>query len=292
MTYKKRNLKVEFKLEEGAFNKQGDNILTIDNIKASVSVGGYGGTTGTVLNAEVYGLRLETMGQLSFKGIQYERTLQNMMRVWANDELIFTGSIGSCYIDLGRMPDAPLIIQATSTFYDQSVEATDFSAKGEVKVADIISAMAKKMGFTAVITSDVTEVESDPVYHGNLIQQLNECMRAHNLAWDYRNGAVFVWKPGGTIDKVIPFVSAETGLIGYPIFNGYGVSITTTFSSMLIRGRNLNLKTDLPNASGIYGINDVSYNLSSWQEGGPWYAQCSLALFTQGATDAKAQDQA
>ncbi|VEB99926.1 Uncharacterised protein [Cedecea lapagei] len=291
MTYQKRKLKFEFKLEKGAFNQDGDNILTIDNIKASVNVGGYGGTTGTVMNAEVYGLSLDKMALLSFKGIQYEQTLQNMMRVWANDELIFTGSIGSCYIDLGRMPEAPLIIQATSTFYDQSLTSADFTVKGEVKVADIITAMAKEMGFAAVITSDVTEVETDPFYHGNLYQQMTTCMRAHDLTWDFRNGAVYVWKYGGQIDEVMPFVSAQNGLIGYPIFNGFGVTITTMFSSMLVRGRNLKLETELPNASGVYGINESSHILSTWQEGGPWYTQCNLSLFTQGAPDAKAQGQ-
>lgn len=290
MTYKKRTLKFQFKLEKGAFNDKGDNILTIDNIKANLHVGGYGGTSGTVMNAEVFGLSLEKMALLSFKGIQYESTTQNMMKVWANEELIFTGSIGSCYIDLGRMPDAPLIIQATSTFYDQSIETKDFSVKGDVKVSDIITAIAKSMGYAVVINSSINQVEKDPVYHGNLYQQLTDCLRAHDLTWDIRNGVIFVWKSGTTIDEVMPLVSSENGLIGYPIFNGFGVSITTSFSSLLVRGRNLKLETDLPNASGVYGINDVAYILSSWQEGGSWYAQCSLSLFTQGAANAKAQN--
>lgn len=292
MTYKKRTLKFQFKLEKGAFNSNGDDVLTIDDVKANVQVGAYGGTTGTVMNAEVFGLSLENMALLSFKGIQYESTTQNMMKVWADDELIFTGSIGTCYIDLGRMPEAPLIIQATSTFYDQSVEAKDFSLKGDVKVADIITTIAQSMGYTAVVNSAVTEVESDPVYPGNPYQQLTECLRAHGLTWDMRNGVVYVWKDDSTIDEIIPFVSAENGLIGYPIFNGFGLSITTMFSSLIVRGRNLKIETDLPNASGTYGILSAVYLLSTWQDGGPWYAQCSLSLYTQGAADGKAKTQA
>lgn len=287
MTYQKRRLKFQFKLSSGAFDENGNDTLTIDNIKASVNVGGYGGVSGTVLNAEVYGLGLERMAMLSFKGIQYERTIQNMMKVWANDELIFTGSIGSCYTDLGRMPDAPLIIQATSTGYDQSVPVKDFHVQGDAKVADIISSIAKIIGYQAVIGDSVNDVEADPFYTGNYIEQITACARAHNLNWDFRNGTIYVWKEGDTIDKTVPLVSAKSGLIGYPIFNGWGVTITTMFSSLLVRGRNLQLQTDLPNASGLYGINNSQYILSTWQEGGPWFTQCGLTMYPYGLPNDK-----
>lgn len=70
MTYKKRSLKFQFTLKSGKFDDFGNEILTIDNIKAEVEVGAFGGVSGTTLEARVYGLSEEKMALLSYKGIQ------------------------------------------------------------------------------------------------------------------------------------------------------------------------------------------------------------------------------
>ncbi len=60
------------------------------------------------------------MALLSYKGIQLNGAKQNMMKVWADDRPVFFGSITNCFADLNQMPDAPLIISAFSTGFDQS----------------------------------------------------------------------------------------------------------------------------------------------------------------------------
>lgn len=283
MTYKKRSLKFQFKLSSGSFDdKNKMDMLTIENAKAEVQVAALGSLSANTMDAKVYGLSLKNMAAIGYKGTQYGITTQNMMKVWADDTPIFEGSIGWSFVDANEMPDAPLIINASSTGYAQSVEAAPFNKAGVVKVADVISSIAVLAGYSVRISPEVNEVENNPFYKGNYIDQIRDCCRAHDLLFDIRLGVIFVWKEGDAIDESIPFVSPRTGLLGYPRFNGWGIEFNTTFSPLLILGRDVQLETDLPNASGKYRINSAVHHLSTWMEGGPWMTQCSASLFTAG----------
>ncbi|WP_447881062.1 baseplate hub protein [Serratia fonticola] len=269
MTYKKRKLKFQFTLKNGAFDKRGGDVLTIDNVKAELEVGAYGGVTGTTLDARVYGLSLDNMALLSYKGIQLNGAKQNMIKIWADDEPIFFGSIMNCNCDMNKMPDAPLTIMATATGYDQSVVAADFSAKGTVLVVDIITSIAKSIGY-AVVNNGVKNVIENPYYSGDPISQIRQCAKDAGIEIDTGLMVISIWPRGGNRDEVKPFISPEHGLIGYPVFNNYGISFSCIYSNLILRGRKLELVTSLPNASGTYTVQAAKHYLSTWTEGGPW----------------------
>ena len=282
MTYKQRNLKFQFGLSSGQFNDEGANILTLENVKAEVQVAAFGGLSANTLDAKIYGMSLKNMGLIGYKGVQYGVVTQNSVKVWAEDVALFSGTIGWAYVDANQMPDAPLIIQASTTGYAQSEPVVDFSQQGIVKIADIITAMANYIKLTVVIHADVNGVEKDPHYTGNTIDQIRTCARNNGLLIDIRLGAIFVWPEGKPVDNNVPYVSKETGLLGYPRFDGWGLEFTTMFSPLLIQGRDVQVQTDLPNASGVYNINSAVHHLSSWIEGGPWMTMCSGTFYNAG----------
>jgi len=282
MTYKHRNLKFQFGLSSGQFNDEGANILTLENVKAEVQVAAFGGLSANTLDAKIYGMSLKNMGLIGYKGVQYGVVTQNSIKVWAEDVALFSGTIGWAYVDANQMPDAPLIIQASTTGYAQSEPVVDFSQQGIVKIADIITAMANYIKLTVVIHADVNGMEKDPHYTGNTIDQIRTCARNNGLLIDIRLGAIFVWPEGKPVDNNVPYVSKETGLLGYPRFDGWGLEFTTMFSPLLIQGRDVQVQTDLPNASGVYNINSAVHHLSSWIEGGPWMTMCSGTFYNAG----------
>lgn len=269
MTYKKRSLKFQFTLKDGKFDEQGNNILTIDNIKAEVEIGAYGGISGSSLEARIYGLGLERMALLSYKGIQFNGAKQNMVKVWADDRPIFFGSITNCFADLNQMPDAPLIMSAFSTGFDQSIVAAPFTKEGVASVAEIIDAIAKSIGYVLVNNGVISKLEN-PYFEGNPISQIQQCAHAAGIEIDFRLGSVYIWPQGGSVDDLIPFISAKTGLIGYPVFSNYGLSFQCTYSDLILRGRKAQIETELPNGSGVYTIQSAIHHLSTWSEGGPW----------------------
>ncbi|MDK9362486.1 hypothetical protein [Lelliottia wanjuensis] len=269
MTYKKRTLKFEFTLKDGAFDESGNNILTIDNIKAEIEIGAYGGITGTTLEARVYGLSIDNMALLSYKGIQLNGAKQNMMKVWADDRPVFFGSITNCFADLNQMPDAPLIISAFSTGFDQSITAAPFSKEGVASVNEIITTIAASIGYTVVNNGVLAKLEN-PYFEGNPISQIQQCAHAAGIEIDFRLGAIYIWPQGGSIDDTIPLISPQHGLIGYPVFSNYGINFQCQYSDLILRGRKIQLETSLPNGSGVYTVQSAVHHLSTWTEGGPW----------------------
>ncbi|MEG1465055.1 MAG: hypothetical protein RSA68_04005 [Hafnia sp.] len=269
MTYKKRTLKFEFTLKDGVFDESGNNILTIDNIKAEIEIGAYGGITGTTLEARVYGLGIDNMALLSYKGIQLNGAKQNMMKVWADDRPVFFGAITNCFADLNQMPDAPLIISAFSTGFDQSITAAPFSKEGVASVNEIITTIASSIGYTVVNNGVLAKLEN-PYFEGNPIAQIQQCAHAAGIEIDFRLGAIYIWPQGGSIDDTIPLISPQHGLIGYPVFSNYGINFQCQYSDLILRGRKVQLETTLPNGSGVYTVQSAVHHLSTWTEGGPW----------------------
>lgn len=277
MTYKKRTLKFQFTLKEGAFDETGNNILTIDNIKAEIEIGAYGGITGTTLEARVYGLGMDRMALLSYKGIQFNGAKQNMVKVWADDRPVFFGAITNCFADLNQMPDAPLIISAFSTGFDQSIVAPPFTREGVASVAEIIQSIAAAIDYTVVNNGVLSKIEN-PYFEGNPIAQIQQCAQAAGIEIDFRLGAIYIWPQGGSVDDSVPFISPRTGLIGYPVFSNYGLNFQCQYSDLILRGRKVQIETSLPNGSGIYTIQSAIHHLSSWSEGGPWSTICWASI--------------
>ncbi len=282
MTYKKRTLRFQFTLSEGSFDDAGSDILTIDNIKAEIQIGAYGGIFGTSLDARVYGLSLGNMGRLSYKGIQLNGAKQNMVKIWADDRPIFFGSITGCFADLNQMPDAALIISAFATGFDQSITAPPFSKAGVVNVSDIIQSIAESIGYTFVNSGVSSQVEN-PYFTGDPISQIHQCVELAGIEADFRLGTVYIWPRNGSVDDTMPFVSPGDGLIGYPVFTRTGINFQCQYSPLIIRGRKIQLETSLPNGSGVYTIQSATHSLSTWTEGGPWTSivLASIGLLTE-----------
>ncbi|WP_283256214.1 PBSX family phage terminase large subunit [Photorhabdus aballayi] len=108
MTYKQRNIKVEFQLVDGkTFDDSGNNILTIENARAYVNIAAWGGISGTQITLQIWGLTTSQMATLSYRGIWIGSAKFNLMRVWADGNAIFEGFISDAYADFNQLPDAP-----------------------------------------------------------------------------------------------------------------------------------------------------------------------------------------
>lgn len=276
MTYKKRSLKFEFTLTDQVFDgTQGpskDNVLTLQNAKAVVEYNGYGGSALTTLSCQVYGLNLSSMAKLSYAGNLRGKTKNNYLKVWAQDELIFAGTITFATTDFNEAPDAPLVIEAHAVGAERSLPAVPFSREGAIDVIDAIRSIANPLSIMVSVLEDIKFPLSNPYAVGDPISQIIQLAKMANLNIDCSTGIVRIWTRKGSWSDVVPFVSKDNGLIGYPTWTRDGLYLTTMFSSNLIAPRKMKLETELPGASGMYVINTVKHVLSSWVEGGPWFS--------------------
>lgn len=270
MSYQRRDLTVQITLAQGTFDEQSGNILTAKNMKCECSISAYGGISGTSLNLSLYGLSLDKMSKLTSKAQRYIAQEQNLIKVMANDETVFLGTITSARINLNQMPDAPIEIVANSVGYERTIPCTPTSINGTTSVASMVQAIANKVGLKFV-NIDVDAKATNEHAHGNAIQQIQYLAQAYDFYADIDIGSVIIYKSQSAIDAVVPHVSPDNGLLGYPIFYDMGINFRCMFSSALRVGRKVNLQTSLPNGSGEYMItHGTTHYLSSNMDGGLW----------------------
>lgn len=270
MTYRRQELEIEFTLKEGSFDEATGNVITLKDMKCEVSISAFGGVTGTTMEMSLWGLSLEYMAKLTVKAQRYILQKQNIVRVKANGETVFIGTIVASRINLNQMPDAPIEITASGLGYERIIPCRPTSVQGEADVASMVMSICKSVGLSFV-NVDVNKKEINPYYKDNAIKQINDIAAAHDFRVDNDAGVVSIYTGKNPIDGVSPFVSPEHGLIGYPIFNDLGINFRCIFSSAIRIGRKVILDTSLPNGSGEYRIEPgTTHYLSSMVEGGPW----------------------
>lgn len=283
--YKQRSLRFEFFNEIQAFDKEGNNKIVLSNVKAMFKVGAYGNQTGVQAEMTIYGLSLELLAALSSKGIGIWTAEKERIKltVHANDTLMFIGYIYSSYANMNAAPDAPLIINASGGLDLQTESAPPFSRPGAVALTDVIKAICEPyqyrvntVGIDGVTVSNIHLV-------GSPLEQVRYACNQADLAMSVTGDLVTVWPRGRAVDDVVPLVSPEFGLIGYPVFTQSGITFQTEFSTLLAQGRFIQLQTSLPHASGKYMLYIVEHYLSSWIEGGPWHTISQGAKVNQEA---------
>ncbi|EGA4728437.1 hypothetical protein OCS56_004447 [Salmonella enterica] len=286
MSYVQRDITVEFTLSDGrTFDNGKGNILTIPGAKCFATVTVYGGTTGTQITLYVWGLSPAHMADLSYRGVwRPAQSTANKMRVKADGRLIFEGDITDAYADYNQAPDIPLILTGQVSFNLRNQTAADFSAKGDVPVADIIRALASSAGLKFE-NQGVSRSLSNPHFSGNIVQQMLDAASAADISIDLGDvEKVTIWPKDKALDIPAVHISPDHGLIGYPVYTMTGLSATTIFCPDLFIGRRVHLESSLPNVTGDYQLTGVIHTITSRTVGGPWSSNCTMTRLNDNGT--------
>ncbi|HGB4054875.1 TPA: hypothetical protein ACIVFN_003797 [Salmonella enterica subsp. enterica serovar Adelaide] len=289
MSYVQRDITVEFTLSDGrTFDNGKGNILTVSGAKCFATVTVYGGTAGTQITLYIWGLSPAHMADLSYRGVwRPAQSTANEMRVRAGGRLIFEGDITDAYADYNQAPDIPLILTGQVSFNLRNQTAADFSAKGDVPVADIIRALASSAGLKFE-NQGVSRSLSNPHFSGNLVQQMLDAASAADINIDLGDAEkVTIWPKDKALDIPAVHISPDHGLIGYPVYTMTGLSATTTFCPDLFIGRRVHLESSLPNVTGDYQLTGVIHTITSRTVGGQWSSNCTMTRLNDNGTTTK-----
>lgn len=286
MSYVQRDITVEFTLSDGrTFDNGKGNILNIPEAKCFATVTVYGGTAGTQITLYIWGLSPAHMADLSYRGVwRPAQSTTNKMRVLADGRLIFEGDITDAYADYNQAPDIPLILTGQVSFNLRNQTAADFSAKGDVPVADIIRALASSAGLKFE-NQGVSRSLSNPHFSGNVIQQMLDAASAADINIDLGDAEkVTIWPKDKALDIPPLYISPDHGLTGYPVYTMTGLSATTIFCPDLFIGRRVHLESSLPNVTGDYQLTGVIHTITSRTVGGPWSSNCTMTRLNDNGT--------
>lgn len=265
------------KLLSFTFDMANGDRVTVSGLRASVTVtmGGqadYGGMT-----ASIYGLTMSLTNQLSTLGQIIPGVLRNFVTVSAGDSAtgqstVFTGIIFDGWADYASMPNNAFRIQSPTGGYPALKPIPPTTINGAADVATIMSGLAVQAGYHFE-NNGVQQQFFYPYYPGSAGEQIKRVAANANInhTIDPVTNTLAIWPLGGQRGNLIPLISPDTGMIGYPTYGqGGAVEITTVYNPSIRYGTRIQVQSSLPQASQKWDIVSLVHELESMVPGGAW----------------------
>jgi hypothetical protein len=275
----KKDLKFIITLGTGTFGSSSNNTITLQGYRASVNIDKAGGMMMGTLKAQIYGMSQSDMSSVTTLQWHPKAIIQNTVQIFAIDgnaqTLVFTGNIINAWANYDAMPDVFLMIQAQAAYFAQITPSSPISYNGPVDVATAMSQLAKQMGLTFE-NNGVNVKLSNQYLPNTALEQAKALAQAAGI-WMFIDNGVLAITPAGTgRNQPIPLLSAQTGLVGYPTFDGVGVNFKCLYNPAVIFGGSIQLVSDNPainsfNKTGVWIVTSVALQLESQKLNGAWF---------------------
>ena len=271
----KKRLKFIITLGTGKFGSSDNDQITLEGYRATADIDKAGGMMMGTLRARIYGVTQDDMNSITTLQWKPQETIPNTVEVYAIDgnteTLVFAGNIVNAWGDYQTMPEVYLRLQAQSAFINQLKPVPPRSFKGSIDVASVMSQIARDLGYN--FENNGVSVTLTDVYLPNTgLEQAKDLAHAANIDLYLDDKTLAITPANSPRGELIPEISAESGLMGYPTFDGIGVNFQTLFNPSITFGGRIRLVTDIKQAKGEWIVTSIGYRLESEKPGGAWLA--------------------
>jgi len=269
-----KKLRVTITLGKNTFGDS-DRIV-IENYRMTTTISDAGGLHYGSLNANIYGMKQSDMDAITTYQYEWMSFKPNVITVEAIDgdmtSMVFLGNIVTAWAEYGGMPDVCLNIQAQTAATDRMRAVPPKSFKGTVDVANAMAQIAASMGYTFVNNGVSATLEN--VYLDNTgIDQAKQLADHAKITCiiSSTEKSIKISPIGKPFDAPIPLISRETGMIGYPSYDGVTVVCRTIYNPSIAINQLVRLETDVKRANGDWLVSSVDYALDSDMPDGQWF---------------------
>lgn len=293
-----KDLKFVITLSIGSFSdptvSSGYPTLTLQGLRASAHVQFAGGAIAPNLQAQIYGMTASDMNAATTlnwdpeEGTTLPDIGRNTIAVYAIDGTqetqIFFGNIVQAWGIYAGMPEVYLMVQAAGFYKVQLTPEPRYTLLANTDIATVMEQIAIKAGMIFENNGVVGTVRAGQTLSGSAIEQ------AHQMEDAYRNqfrmdldstsgnletvGTLAITPPNMPRQQsgTIPLISAQTGLINYPMFygSGQGVQFDTLFNPAIKFGGAVQIQSAIPKANGTRYVSSITHDLESQTPGGQW----------------------
>jgi hypothetical protein len=272
----KKELRFVITLGTGTFGSSSNNQITLEAFRATVDIDKGGGMMFASLRAQIYGVPMSEMNSITTLQYKALTTIPNTISVYAIDgpqeTLIFAGNLINAWGNYQQVPDVFLQIQAQSAFLNQLQPIPPSSFKGTVDVTTAMSQLAQTMGYTFE-NNGVSVQLSNPYLPGTGIDQAKSLAQQAGIWWGIDNNILWIAPRNVARGGLIPQISAQSGLRGYPTFDGQGyITFETLFNPSIKFLGQIQLVTSIQKAAGQWTVVGVAHRLESEKPGGAWFS--------------------
>jgi hypothetical protein len=271
----KKELRFIITLGTGKFGSSSNNQIRLEGYRATIEIDKAGGMMMGTLRAQIYGVQQSDMNAVTTLQWKPRSLIPNTVEVYAIDgaqeTLVFTGNIVNAWGNYQSMPDVFLQIQAQSAYFAQLTPVAPRSYKGQIDVASIMGQIARTMGFT--FENNGVQVQLSDMYLANTgLEQAKTLARAAGIDLYVDDNVLAITPPNVPRGGLVPEISSQTGLVGYPTFDGVGVNFQTLFNPSIAFGGAIRLVTDIKQAAGQWIVTSVAHRLESEKPGAAWFS--------------------
>src|SRR6185312_3250265 len=181
-----------------------------------------------------------------------------------------------------NQPDVSLRVGANSGIVEAATTLPDTTVRGRIDATSLLQSICDRIGWIFENASDVHVILSNPSYSGSAWKQAKEIARHMNVAWALDDTTFAIW-PRGSPRSIPPVaVSPDSGLVGYPSFDGGLALITVLFNPDIRQGVKLAVSGSelvgrsgerLSGANGDFIVAAVTHQLDAQVSGGRWFSQ-------------------
>jgi hypothetical protein len=271
-----KKLRFIITLGTGTFGSQDNDKVIIEGFRSSISIDKAGGMQMSTLTAKINGISQQDINSITTVTWQPLVEIKNTIEVIAIDGTIetkvFSGDIINAWGDYQAMPDVFLYIQAQAAYYNQMKPMNPKSFKGVSDVSSVMAQIASEMGYT--FENNGVDGKISNLYLANTgMEQAKELARIAKCDLYLDDTVLAITPINVPRGAIIPLISRDSGLIGYPTFDGTGINCQILFNPAVVFGGAVKLKTDIARAAGEWIVTSLSYRLESERPGGAWFAQ-------------------
>lgn len=270
----KKRLRTVITLATGNFGNAQDNVVVLEGYRTSVEATIAGEKQMGAARIRIFGVTQQIMDActvLQFQNINSRLSVN--VKVYAidgeQDTLVFNGFVVMAWGDYSAIPDVCLNIQAQSALVAAQKSARPKSYKGAADVASIFGVLAREGGYI-LENNGVQKSLYDVYLSSSLLEQIRDLAKQANIDFGIEDSVLWISPKNAGRGGFIPLISASTGLMGYPIFNGVGVVFKTLYNPAIRAGGKIQLETDINRANGTWVVASIGHNLSSEMPNGPW----------------------
>ena len=245
-------------------------------VRASVAISNAGQGQFTELNCKIWGMKEDTMFQFTTLKLVSNLTNANSIVIYAVDgkdkTLIFAGNMIRAMCDYNTLPNASLTIQGQVDYSKVINPAIARSFKGEVDAASIFKQLASEMG-KAFENNGVSYKVRDISLRGSIPDMIRDLARMTGIQYTFEGGNLAIWNQGSYRTNFVHILNPESGLIGYPSFDGSRLEAKIMFNQNMVVGSAIEIRdTKVFGANGKFFVHKITHVLESNVPNGAWFS--------------------
>ncbi|MDR3533948.1 MAG: hypothetical protein P4L90_25710 [Rhodopila sp.] len=301
-SYVERKIDITITLGQGTFGQSGMNTVKLSGLRSVVNILKGGFPSMDRATVRVYGVPPSVMNSISTLGIPLPMVRHNnTVTVEAGDDtngmsVVYAGYITNAWQDFSEVPETSLNITGWGGQDQALFPAPAISYPGTADVATILSGLATRMGWSFE-NGGVQVKLSNPYFAGTALEQAHNVARAANIEMycDTSSSPITlaIWPKNSTRGGKAPLISAQSGLVGYPMFRDQGMAFRCLFNPSIRLGGQIQMQSSIgaapqqttgtptqqtggPNGSW-YVIGPLVFDLSAQIPNGPWFCDVTCA---------------